>query len=121
MKTYEFEKIEKIIWNNEKLEKALDKILIDYEDVIFNAWVYEEIQARNLTDANKRKIFYKIKDTAFDFCGNDPMDFAKRYCEDAVDSIYDNDDNFTEDELVENLIIHCKNNLMMDMFAHCDF
>jgi hypothetical protein len=112
MKVNEFEKIEKIIWNNETLEKALDKILIEYEDKVFDEWLYQDLES--LPESERSK---KIEETgAFDFCDH-PMWYAKEYCEDAVSAIYDDEDEFDEDELVENLIIYCQENMMQDMFA----
>jgi len=116
----DFEKIEAIIRNNKKLETALDSILIEYEDKIFDKWLMQELASLQESERSK-----KIEETeAFEFCGWTPMEWAFEYCEDAVSAIYDEDDEFDEfdeDELVENLIIHCQENMMMDMFAQCDF
>jgi hypothetical protein len=107
---------EKIIWENEKLEIALDKILFKYYDKIFDKRLMQELAS--LPEPERSK---KIEETgAFGFCLCDPMRWAKEYCEDVVSAIYDEDDEFDEDELVENLIIYCQENMMQDMYEEAN-
>lgn len=90
----------KIIWENEKLENALDKILIEYEDKIYPSWVKDDLQG-----------------TAFDFCLGVPMQWAKQYCEDVADDI---DIDLNEDDLINYLIDYCNENMMQDMYIEAD-
>lgn len=100
---------EKIIWENEKLEIALDKILIKYEDKIFDKWLMQEFAS--LPEAERNKKIEEIE--AFDFCGWEPMLWAKEYCEGVADYI---DIDLNEDELINYLIDYCKENMMQDMW-----
>lgn len=117
MKTKEFEKIEKLIWSNKKLEKALDEILIDYEDFVFTGWAYQELI--NLPRNKRNKKLEEVG--AFDFCNGNPMEWAKQYCVNDAFIIYDDGAEIDKDKLIKKLISNCQNYMMHDMFAQCDF
>ena len=102
---------EKIIWENEKLENALDKILIEYEDKIFDKWLMQEFASLQESDKKIEEI------EAFEFCGWTPMEWAKQYCEDVADDI---DIDLNEDYLINYLIDYCNENMMQDMYIEAD-
>lgn len=115
----DYDQIEAIIWDNEKLETALDEIVIDLEESAYIRWVCDE-NIDEIFPSREKRIKTLEEIGAFDFCNGEPMEWAKEYCKDAVFAIYD-DDEFDEDELIENLIIYCQENMIIEMLSQCDF